>query len=149
MISLADEGPDLAADPAVDLVVCSVRVDRHFETVKPSLIAGKSVFVEWPLERNLEIAKEMAALAASHNAKTMVGIQGSFSSVARKVSETIKSGKIGEVLSSTFFSSEGNGGKTEVKNVRYFIDREVGGNVLSIRVGHSIEVVTSGELFYF
>jgi hypothetical protein len=36
----------LATDPDVDLVVCSLRVDKHFLTIKPSIIAGKDIFVE-------------------------------------------------------------------------------------------------------
>lgn len=134
---------DLAKDANVDLVVCSTRVDRHFQPIRPSIIAGKSIFVEWPLEKNLAIAKEMAALAAKYNAKTMVGIQGSFSPVVRKLKQVIESGKIGNIVSSDVCASVGNGGRTESKNVRYFLDRKVGGNLLSIHFGHSLEFITS------
>ena len=51
---------DLAADPDVDLVVVSTRVDRHGEVALPSLRAGKAVYCEWPLEANLKKATEMA-----------------------------------------------------------------------------------------
>ncbi|KAH2117350.1 hypothetical protein KXW65_001279 [Aspergillus fumigatus] len=34
------------------------QVDRHFQTVHPSLEAGKTVFVEWPLDRNLDWQRE-------------------------------------------------------------------------------------------
>jgi len=112
-------------------------------TVKPSIIAGKSVFVEWPLDRNLSMAQEMASLANKHGAKTMVGIQGSFSPVIRKMKELVEGGRIGKVLSSSVLASTGNGGLTEVKNVRYFLDRQVGGDILSIHFGHSIEFITS------
>lgn len=37
---------NLAADPDVQLVVCSTRVDKHASTVRPSIEAGKEVFVE-------------------------------------------------------------------------------------------------------
>ncbi|KAF8850468.1 putative dehydrogenase [Acephala macrosclerotiorum] len=101
------ENPDaLAKDDEVDLVACSVRVDRHFQAVEPSLEAGKAVFVEWPLDRNLSIAKEMAALAAKSGSKTI----------------TIDEGKIGKVLSSTIFGPQGNGGETEVKNWGHAIE---------------------------
>jgi predicted dehydrogenase len=59
-------------------VVVSTRIDRHFAPIRLSIIAGKSVFVEWPLERNLEVAKKITVLAAKHGSKTIVGIQGSF-----------------------------------------------------------------------
>jgi predicted dehydrogenase len=135
---------DLAADSTVELVVCSVRVDRHFLTVRPSIIAGKDVYVEWPLDRNLEVAKEMAALAAKHNAKTILGLQGSFAPVMGKMKETIDNGVIGQVLSSTLLGALSNAGPTESKNVRYFLDRKVGGNVMSIHGGHLLEYVTAG-----
>lgn len=142
----ADKYIDLANDKNVDLVVCSVRVDRHFMTVKPSLEAGKAVFVEWPMEKNLSIAKEMAALAAKSGSKTIVGIQASFDPVLRMMRKCVDEGKLGKLLSSTIFASQGNGGETEVKNVRYFLDREVGGNLVSIRFGHAIETVTTGKI---
>ncbi|KAL1964764.1 hypothetical protein VTN77DRAFT_6631 [Rasamsonia byssochlamydoides] len=134
---------DLAADSTVDLVVASVRVDRHFLVVRPSIIAGKTVFVEWPLERNLQVAKEMAALAAKHKAKTIVGIQGAFSPLVRKMKEIVENGVLGQVLSSTLLGALTNAGATESKNVRYLLDREVGGNVMSIHAGHTIEFFTA------
>lgn len=136
----------MANDPDVDLVVCSVRVDRHLLTVRPSLIAGKAVYVEWPLDRDLETAKEMAALAAKHNAKTIVGLQATFSPVIRKLRSLVQGGAIGRVLSSTLMGSFGNRLHTESKNVRYFLDRSVGGNIVSIHVGHGLESIISGEL---
>ncbi|KAE8395588.1 hypothetical protein ETB97_012840 [Aspergillus alliaceus] len=134
---------DLADDPNVDLVVCSVRMDRHFLTVRPSLIAGKAVYVEWPLDRNFEVAKEMAALAAKHNAKTLVGLQGSYAPIVRKLRSVVESGEIGRILSSTVLGSFGNNTDAESENVRYFLDREVGGSPMTIHVGHTIETVTS------
>ncbi|PLB53548.1 putative oxidoreductase [Aspergillus steynii IBT 23096] len=134
---------DLANDPEVDLVVCSVRVDRHFQTVKPSLIAGKAVYVEWPLDRNAEVAREMTALAATQNAKTIVGLQSSLSPILRKVRDVVKSGAIGRVVSSWYLGSCGNDLDKESHNVRYFLDREVGGSLMSIHVGHGIESVTT------
>jgi predicted dehydrogenase len=76
----------------------------------------------------------------------MVGIQGSFSPVIRKMKEVFEGGKLGKLLSSTIVASLGNAGTTESKNVRYFLDREVGGNVMSVHMGHSLEFVATGEL---
>ena len=64
---------DLADDPEIDLVVCSVRVDRHYETV-PSLKAGKDIFCEWPLGKDLAEAQEMEEIAKSKGVRTMVGL---------------------------------------------------------------------------
>ena len=113
--------------------------------MRASIIAGKAVFVEWPLERNLEVAREMASLAAKHNAPTIVGIQGSFSPEIRKMKEIIDIGRIGKVISSSWFTTFPNGGATLGKNFRYFVDREVGGNLFSIGVGHSLEFLHFGN----
>lgn len=40
---------DLAADPDIDLVLCSVEILRHYELLKPAVLAGKDIYVEWPL----------------------------------------------------------------------------------------------------
>lgn len=48
------DAAQLAADPDVDLVVCNVGVDRHHETIRPSVAVGKAVFCEWPLASNLD-----------------------------------------------------------------------------------------------
>ncbi|KAL1851205.1 transcription regulator gal80 [Paecilomyces lecythidis] len=134
---------DLASDPDVDLVVCSVRVDRHYLTVRPSIIAGKTIFVEWPLEKNAVIAREMTQLAATHYARTIVGLQGSFSPVVRKMKQLIEEGAIGRVLSSHLLGGLGNGGASESSRVSYFLDREIGGNVTSIHLGHILEGVAA------
>ncbi|KAH7305141.1 oxidoreductase [Rhexocercosporidium sp. MPI-PUGE-AT-0058] len=134
---------DLAADPDVDMVVCSTRVDRHFTPVRPSILAGKTIFVEWPLEKDLSTAREMARLASQHGRKTIVGLQGSFAEPTRVVKALVDGGRIGRVLGSTMFAALGNSGRTESRNVRYFLERGVGGNTLSIHFWHAMECVVS------
>src|ERR1700704_5517352 len=51
----------LARDPDIDLVVVTVKVPEHRTVVLAALEAGKHVYCEWPLGRDLEEAKEMAA----------------------------------------------------------------------------------------
>ncbi|KZF19309.1 putative oxidoreductase [Xylona heveae TC161] len=134
---------EFANDPAVDLVVCCVRVDRHLSTLRPSIEAGKTLYVEWPLDRNFAVAQEMAWLARKHNAKTIVGLQGSYAPVIRKMREVIGSGSIGRVLSSTLVGAAGYGGATQSKRIRYFLDHQIGGNMLSILGGHLLEYMSS------
>lgn len=66
---------ELAKDPDVELVVVSTRVDKHYETVYPSVKAGKNVYVEWPLAENTARAGELAELAREKGGKTVVGLQ--------------------------------------------------------------------------
>ena len=101
---------DLAADKDIDLVVCSTRVDRHFSTVKPSIVAGKDIFVEWPLEKNLAMAKEMNELAKKNGGRTIVGLQGRYSEPVVKIKSLVDGGRIGKVLGSTLFAALGVSG---------------------------------------
>src|SRR5881394_1986607 len=59
---------DMVAAPDVDLVVV-VRVPGHKELVMGGLQAGKAVFCEWPLGKNLAEAEEMAGLASKRSLK--------------------------------------------------------------------------------
>ncbi|KAG4438429.1 hypothetical protein IFR05_006082 [Cadophora sp. M221] len=108
---------DLAADQEVDIVICSTRVDHHLTTVLPSILARKTIFVEWPLEASLSLAREMSLLASTHGCKTIVGLQGSFAEPIREIKALVDGGRIGRVLSSTMFAALGNGGSTESRNV--------------------------------
>ncbi|KAF2099742.1 NAD-P-binding protein [Rhizodiscina lignyota] len=132
---------DIANDPNVDLVVVVTRVDKHAGGIVPALRAGKDVFCEWPLVRNVAEAEEVAKLAREKRVRTMVGLQGHVAPVVNKVKELVEHGKIGNVLSTTWIGSPSNGGAVEGKGVFYFTDREVGGNPLTIHFGHSIDYV--------
>ncbi|KAK4063673.1 hypothetical protein Trihar35433_8381 [Trichoderma harzianum] len=66
---------DIANDPEVDLIVVSVRVQKHYELIKPALLKNKKVFVEWPLGANLNEVEELTQLANSHGVQNAVGLQ--------------------------------------------------------------------------
>lgn len=131
-------GEELAADPDVDLVVCSVNVALHYPLIKPALEQGKMAFVEWPLGRNLQEAQELADLARKSGVKTMVGLQGRKSILIAKIKQLVDDGRIGRVLSSTVVATlENFGTGTEVPlGMRYFLDKSQGGNNVTIYFGH-------------
>lgn len=135
---------DLANDPNVDLIVVSVKVAQHYTLAKPALLAGKSVFVEWPLGANTSEAKELAQLAKTHGSKTIIGLQARASPLVLKLKELISSGKIGKVLSSTVISSFGGvpEGKWPV-GAEYYLDINSGGNQFSIFFGHFLDSFTN------
>lgn len=139
---------DLANDPDIDLIVCSVRVDLHYAVLKSALEKGKSVYCEWPLAKDLEEAEALARIAKATGARTMIGLQARRSPVVLKVKELVESGRIGKVLSSNLVSSSGNHGPTETEGLRYITQREIGGNMVSIDFCHIIDYVcfTLGEL---
>src|SRR5881396_4113250 len=89
---------DMAAHPDVDLLVVCVRVPGHRELVMAGLQAGKPVFCEWPLGKNLAEAEEMAGLARQRSLKTIVGLQARSDPTILYARDLIKEGHIGEVL---------------------------------------------------
>ncbi|KAK4217501.1 NAD(P)-binding domain protein [Rhypophila decipiens] len=132
---------DLAADPDVDLVVCCTRVDTHADLVRPSVAAGKSVYVEWPLARTPKEAEELVELARKSGSKTVVGLQGRVSPLTGKVKELLEEGKIGKVLSSQVQAYVGVTSMGMPAGFGYFFDRKVGGNLFTIEFGHAIDMV--------
>jgi predicted dehydrogenase len=128
---------DLANDPDVDLVVVSVRVDKHAEVALPSLKTGKNVFCEWPMDKDVHVAREMLIATKNGGGKSFVALQGRQSPIVRKIKNLIESGRIGKVLSSSFIGAVGNGGGEESVATKYFTDRNVGGNPFTIGFGHS------------
>lgn len=131
---------DLANDPDVDLVVCCVRVDRHYKVMKPVLEKGKDAFIEWPLASNLNEAEELTAIAKEKGSKTMVGLQGRMDPRVQKLRELIKDGKIGDVQSTTITANAGGlGGALEPPGIDYLSKKAVGGNLLTIPAIHTID----------
>jgi predicted dehydrogenase len=139
----------LAADPDVDLYVVSTRVDTHYDVAMPALKAGRNVYVEWPLGANTEQAREMAHLAREKKVKTVVGLQGRVSPSVQKIKELVESGLLGDVHSVNYhgainvWQNNATGDKYS-----YFMDRKVGGNLLTIYGGHILDSIlyAVGEL---
>ncbi|KAK5702849.1 hypothetical protein LTR97_003795 [Elasticomyces elasticus] len=135
---------DLAADSNVELVVCTTRVDLHYDTTKPSLEAGKDLFVEWPLAENTQRARELADLAQKKGVRTMVGLQGRVSPAVLKVKELLAAGTIGKVLSSEVKAASVFGNRDSIsEGLAYFLDKKVGGSPVTIAVGHLIDSIHS------
>jgi predicted dehydrogenase len=92
---------DIAADPNVDLIVVSVRVGAHYALTKPALLAGKDVFVEWPLAATLSESEELTTLAKDKGVRNIVGVQARASPLITKLRSILKNNEIGTILSST------------------------------------------------
>ncbi|ETI19635.1 hypothetical protein G647_09469 [Cladophialophora carrionii CBS 160.54] len=139
----------LAADPDVDLYVVSTRADTHYDVAMPALKAGRNVFVEWPLAATTAQAKEMAAVAKENKVKTMIGLQGRMSPSVNKVKELVDSGALGEIHSVNYQGAihvwQNNAASDRY---HYFMERRVGGNLLTIYGGHVLDSIlyALGEL---
>ncbi|OKL60079.1 hypothetical protein UA08_04941 [Talaromyces atroroseus] len=138
---------DLAADPAVDLVLCNTRADKHYETILPSLRAGKSVYIEWPIASNLtQIDELVAAFRASTNPLQVaaVGLQGRFSPAVLKMKELLHSGSLGRLLGTEVTAYAGTQSPDVLSTgLKYFAQKEVGGNPITIGFSHLIDWVQS------
>lgn len=80
---------DLVAHPQIDLVTIAVNVTLHREIAEAALAAGKMVYSEWPLARNITEAEELNVLATSRNLRTIIGLQGRFSPAVRYVRNVV------------------------------------------------------------
>src|SRR4030081_2477543 len=91
----------LVTQPGIDIVAVTVKVPHHRELVSAALAAGKAVYCEWPLGRDLDDARAMAALAAKQGVGTVVGLQARQAPAIAFVPELLSDGYVGEVLSTT------------------------------------------------
>ncbi|ROW03818.1 hypothetical protein VMCG_05360 [Cytospora schulzeri] len=128
----------LAADPDIDMVVCCTRVDTHYALIRPSVEAGKAVYVEWPLTHDVQLSRELASLAAEKGVPTMVGLQGRLAPVVLKMKELVEEGGMGKVLSSEVRAYGGTiDRETVASGLSYFADRKIGGNIFMIGFAHN------------
>src|SRR5213596_3118658 len=82
----------MVTQPEIDLVVVTVKVPRHRELVAAALDADKAVYCEWPLGRDLDDARAMAAMAAERGVRTVVGLQGRQAPAIEFVQELLGNG---------------------------------------------------------
>jgi predicted dehydrogenase len=130
----------LVAEPNVDLVAVTVKVPHHRELVSAALAAGKAVYCEWPLGRDLDDARAMAMLAAEQGVRTIVGLQARQAPAIEFVRDLLRDGYAGEVLSTTMIGVSVPGDVVVQPNV-YMLDANNGANLLTVAVGHSLDTL--------
>src|SRR5437879_5745622 len=130
----------LVTRPDIDVVAVTVKVPRHRQLVTAALTAGKAVYCEWPLGRDLGDARAMAALAAGRGVRTAVGLQARQAPAVEFVQELLRDGYAGEVLSTTMVGLSVPGDVVGQANA-YMLDKANGANVLTIAAGHSLDLL--------
>src|SRR5205823_1315347 len=130
----------LVTQPDLDVVAVTVKVQHHRELVSAALVAGKAVYCEWPLGRDLDDARAMAALASEQGVRTVVGLQGRQAPAIEFVRELFSDGYVGEVLSTTMVGLSVPGDVVVQPNA-YMLDKTNGANVLTVAVGHSLDTL--------
>src|SRR6266851_2836369 len=130
----------LVTQPDIDVVAVTVKVPHHRELVSAALAAGKAVYCEWPLGRDLDDARAMAALAAGQGVRTVVGLQARQAPAIEFVRELLSDGYVGDVLSTTMVGLSIPGDVVGRPNA-YMLDRANGANLLTIAAGHSLDLL--------
>jgi predicted dehydrogenase len=130
----------LLTHPDIDIVAVTVKVPHHRELVSAALAAGKAVYCEWPLGRDLDDARAMAAQAHEQGVRTVVGLQGRQAPAVEFVQELIRDGYVGEVLSTTMVGLSVPGDVLVEPNA-YMLDEANGANLLTVAVGHSLDTL--------
>src|SRR6266851_2156011 len=131
----------LVTQPDIDVVAVTVRVPHHRELVTAALTAGKAVYCEWPLGRDVDDARAMAALAAEQGVRTVAGLQARQAPAIEFLQELLSGGYVGEVLSTTMVGLSVPGGVVGQPNA-YMLDQANGANVLTIAAGHSLDTLS-------
>src|SRR2546421_1603709 len=130
----------LVTQPDIDVVAVTVKVPHHRELVSAALAAGKAVYCEWPLGRDLDDARAMAALAAKQGVRTVVGLQARQAPTIEFVQQLLRDGYVGEVLSTTMVGVSIPGDVVGQPNA-YMLDKTNGANLLTVPVGHSLDIL--------
>src|SRR3954462_2340885 len=130
----------LVTQPDIDVVAVTVKVPHHRELVSAALAAGKAVYCEWPLGRDLDDARAMAALAAEEEVGTVIGLQARQAPAIEFVQELLSDGYVGEVLSTSMVGLSVLGDTVGQPNA-YMLDKANGANALTIAVGHSLDTL--------
>src|SRR2546429_4837188 len=131
----------LVAQPDIDVVAVTVKAPHHRALVSAALAAGKAVYCEWPLGRDLDDARAMAALAAKQGVHTVVGLQSRQAPAIEFVQQLLRDGYVGEVLSTTMVGLSIPGDVVVQPNA-YMLDKKNGANLLTIALGHSLDLLT-------
>ncbi len=96
-IKVTDSFESVLQQPDVSAVVIATPSDTHFALAKKSLMAGKHVYVEKPLARDVKQAEELDEIATRENLVLMVGHLLLYHPAVNCLKELIASGELGDL----------------------------------------------------
>ena len=132
---------EMVRDPAVDIVAATVKVPEHRAIVLAALAAGKHVYCEWPLGRDLAEAEEMAAVARASGVHAAIGLQGANSAAVRHAARLVQDGVIGPLLSLRVVSPTAGWGVESPAHYAYLQDKTNGATLSTIAGGHTLAAI--------
>ena len=136
-----DDSLALALDPDIDIIAVTVKVPEHRAIVLAALRAGKHVYCEWPLGRDLEEAQEMAAAARTAGVHVAIGLQGANSVAVRHAAQLVRDRAIGRPLSLRVVSPTAGWGQESPSHYAYLQDKRNGATLETIAGGHTLAAV--------
>ena len=138
----------LFRDPAIDIIAVAVNVPAHRDLVLGALEAGKHLYCEWPLGRDLAEAVELAAAAGATRVHAAIGLQTRQNPAARRARALLDEGAIGRVLSANVLSTAMAFGPKVEPAMAFGEKVENGTTLVSIQGGHTIDLAVAllGEL---
>jgi len=93
-ISITTNYERMLEDPEIDAVIIATPIDTHYELTKKALVSGKHVFVEKPLAKTAEQAKELTNLAKESQRTLFVGYIFCYHPTLRPIFEQVESQSI-------------------------------------------------------
>ncbi|UZW58281.1 Gfo/Idh/MocA family oxidoreductase (plasmid) [Sphingobium sp. JS3065] len=136
-----DNADALAACPDVDLVIASVRSNYHIQSVQAALDARKPVWCEWPFGRGDAESLRVTETAERLNLPTIAGLQGRFAPGVAYARQLIDEGYLGELRTAAMYL-ESHVWAYDLIAATYTLDERENANVLSIKGGHSLDMLT-------
>ncbi|MHA7985319.1 Gfo/Idh/MocA family protein [Rathayibacter sp. CAU 1779] len=132
----------LVNDPAVDLVLVSVRASGHAGPILRAIEAGKDVVSDWPLAESVVQARELTRRAQSATVRHFVALQGRFAPAVERARQSIAAGAIGDPSSVTVYSSRAKGSGAPVPAwTAYTYDSAEGAGLVEVLGGHTLDIL--------
>ncbi|MFZ2997918.1 Gfo/Idh/MocA family oxidoreductase [Sphingobium sp.] len=130
----------LVQDPDIEVVAVTVKVPEHRAIVLAALAAGKHVYCEWPLGRDLAEAREIAAAVtpASH---VMIGLQALSSPAVRHAARLVREGLLGKLKLCRVLSPMAGWGNQAPPHFAYLQDKLNGATLETIGGGHTLAAI--------
>ena len=132
-----DDSLALARAPDLDVVVVAVKVPEHRAIVMAALEAGKHVYCEWPLGRDLAETQEMAA-AVRPGQRVMIGLQALSAPAVRHAAQLVRDGAIGQLKVLRVCSPTAGWGAMAPRHYAYLQDKRNGATLETIAGGHTL-----------
>lgn len=133
------DAKELFRDPAIDIVTVAVNVPGHRELVRGAVEAGKHVYCEWPLGRDLAETQALERIAETAKVKVALGLQTRTNPAVRQARDLIALGKIGRVLNARMHSETIAFGPKTDKASLYLEDPASGATLITIHGGHALD----------